>query len=308
MNMDIKPRLTVDIKPPLNMDIKPRVFERLSNLLGIELWVQEDYRLPFPFAGNKWVKLAGHYGEGTTGVTYITNGGVNSNHCRTLAIWAAFHGHPCHLVLHNDKDEDASLPLDFLQRLGATYTVVKSVEIADTIERIRNGLQGDGHLPVIVPGGGHASGSVIAYADYAAPVIASDSFDFIFHASGTGGTQAGICIANHEVDSAAQVVGISVARGTVRGTEVVQETIREASGLELSVDFRDEHVDGGYGPGGEKTYEAMKIAGSGGLVLDSTYTGKAFAGLLQSIRTGEIQPGAKVLFWHTGGSVLSMTA
>lgn len=300
--------MNAHIKPPLNMDIKPRFFERLSNFLGIELWVQEDYRLPFPFAGNKWVKLSGHYGEGTTGVVYITNGGVNSNHCRTLAIWAAFHGHPCHLVLHNDKDEDASLPLAFLSRLGATYTVVKSDEIANIIERIECGLQSDGHVPVIVPGGGHSSGSVIAYADYAAPVISSDGFDYIFHASGTGGTQAGISIANHEIGSEAQVVGISVARGADRGSAIVQDTIRQASGLELSVDFRDEHIDGGYGPGGEKTLEVLSIAGRGGLVLDSTYTGKAFAGLLHSIRTGEIHPGAKVLFWHTGGSVLSMTA
>lgn len=288
--------------------VKPRRYDRLSQTLGIDLWVQEEYLLPYPFAGNKWVKHIGEYGRGQSGAAYITNGGLNSNHCRTLAIWSAFHGHRCHLVLHNDNNEDASLPLAFLSRLGATYTVVTSTDIASSIEQIQREVRYDGYMPAIVPGGGHSAGGVIAYADYAAPVITSAKFDFIFHASGTGGTQAGISIANHEVGSEAQVVGVSVARSATRGKEVVQETIREASGLELDVDFRDEHVDGGYGAGAEKTAEALTIAGRGGLVLDPIYTGKAFAGLLHSIKTGEVDPGAKVLFWHTGGSVLSMTA
>lgn len=292
----------------MEWQVKPRRFERLSHFLGIDLWVQEDYLLPFPFAGNKWVKLIGHCGDGSAGAVYITNGGINSNHCRTLAIWSAFHGHRCHLVLHNDKNEDASLPLAFLRRLGATFTVVTSTEIASSIDQIQREVQDRGHTSVIVPGGGHSAGGVIAYADYAAPVIASEKFDFIFHASGTGGTQSGISIANHETGSEAHVVGVSVARAATRGKKVVQDTIREASGLELGVDFRDEHVDGGYGPGMENTLEAITIAGRGGLVLDPIYTGKAFAGLLHSIRTGEVHPGAKALFWHTGGSVLSMTA
>jgi D-cysteine desulfhydrase/L-cysteate sulfo-lyase len=31
------------------------------------------------------------------------------------------------------------------------------------------------------------------------------------------------------------------------------------------------------------------------------YTGKAFAGLLDYVRTGKIKPGSNVVFWHTGG-------
>src|SRR5699024_8237363 len=162
-------------------------------------------------------------------------------------------------------------------------TVVKSAEIADSIGRIHCKLQNEGHLPVIVPGGGHSSGSVIAYADYAAPVIGNADFDFIIHASGTGGTQAGISIANHDIGSEARVIGVSVARRSDRGKEVVQETIRDASGLELSVDFRDEHVDCGYGPGAEETSEAIAIAGRGWWVVLRTSRGKAFAGLLMPV-------------------------
>lgn len=38
-----------------------------------------------------------------------------------------------------------------------------------------------------------------------------------------------------------------------------------------------------------------------GLILDPTYTGKAFAALLDLVHDGEIEKGSKVLFWHTGG-------
>lgn len=290
----------------MEWQVKPRHYDRLSQTLAIDLWVQEEYLLPYPFAGNKWVKLIGEYGSGKSGAAYITNGGINSNHCRSLAIWSAYNGHRCHLVLHNDTNEDESLPLPLLSRLGATYTVVKSWDIAESISAIQSELQREGYDPVVVPGGGHSSKAVCAYSDYASEVLKDRDFDFIFHASGTGGTQAGLCIAKHNTGSTAQVVGISVARAASRGKEVIQKTIQEASGLELGVDFRDGHIDGGYGPGGVTTRNAMEIAGKGGLVLDSTYTGKAFAGLLHSIDTGEIPSGTRVLFWHTGGSMLPM--
>ena len=38
-----------------------------------------------------------------------------------------------------------------------------------------------------------------------------------------------------------------------------------------------------------------------GLLLDPVYTAKAFAGMLDWIETGKIEPGAPVIFLHTGG-------
>lgn len=288
----------------LERSVRPRRFDRLSETLGIDLWVQEEYCLPFPFAGNKWIKLVGHYGEGVEGGAYVSNGGINSNHCRSLALWSAFHGHRCHLVLHNDGGNRDSVALDLFRRLGASYSVVDSTEIADSISASVTALEGEGFDALVVPGGGHSSGSTRAYADYAKSVLNGTDFDMIFHASGTGGTQAGLCIACHEANVDTKVVGISVARASKRGMPVVQHSIRETIGLDLNVDFRDGYVDGGYGPGGAATREAVDTAMGAGLLLDTTYTGKAFAGLLDSLRAGEIEQNAKVLFWHTGGLYL----
>jgi D-cysteine desulfhydrase len=43
------------------------------------------------------------------------------------------------------------------------------------------------------------------------------------------------------------------------------------------------------------------LAREEGIVLDSTYTGKAFAGLVGLVAKGEIAQGSCVVFVHTGG-------
>jgi 1-aminocyclopropane-1-carboxylate deaminase/D-cysteine desulfhydrase-like pyridoxal-dependent ACC family enzyme len=40
-----------------------------------------------------------------------------------------------------------------------------------------------------------------------------------------------------------------------------------------------------------------------GILLDSTYTGKAAAGLIGMISEGRFEKNDNVLFWHTGGLV-----
>ena len=39
-----------------------------------------------------------------------------------------------------------------------------------------------------------------------------------------------------------------------------------------------------------------------GLFVDPVYTGKALAGLIDHIRTGKVEQGSNVVFWHTGGA------
>ena len=38
-----------------------------------------------------------------------------------------------------------------------------------------------------------------------------------------------------------------------------------------------------------------------GLVLDPIYTGRALAGLVGAVRDGEITPGERIVFLHSGG-------
>ena len=46
----------------------------------------------------------------------------------------------------------------------------------------------------------------------------------------------------------------------------------------------------------------LLLARTEGLFVDPVYTGKALAGLLADVRSGEIKKGENLLFWHTGGA------
>ena len=58
----------------------------------------------------------------------------------------------------------------------------------------------------------------------------------------------------------------------------------------------------GYGRPTEAMFEAVRlVAKTEGLILDPVYGGKAFAGLLATVRSGAYGAGASVLFVMTGG-------
>ena len=75
-----------------------------------------------------------------------------------------------------------------------------------------------------------------------------------------------------------------------------------------TLEAADFTVDRGYfAPGYEQPNEAATkairlLARTEGLLVDPVYTGKAFAGLLDHVRTGKVPQGSTVVFWHTGGA------
>ena len=82
----------------------------------------------------------------------------------------------------------------------------------------------------------------------------------------------------------------------------------ELLGLPSSVEPADvslierTYVGRGYAvPTSDGTAAIRRLARSEGLLLDPTYTGKAFAGLLDLHASGHFGAEEPVIFWHTGG-------
>lgn len=276
----------------------------LGRHLGVTLLAKRDDLLPFPLAGNKARKLRAEFNALSTEPDLIvTNGAVASNHCRTVAIMCAMRGMACHLVLHGDPDDDGtSASVRMLRDLGARYTIVSPGRISDAIAEVVRTSEGSGGVPHVLPGGCHTPAGAVAYRDAAHTVLDEQRPSWVIVASGTGATHGGIAAAAHARGDHAQVVGISVARTAERGVAAVSEAARWAGApTDLAIDFRDEHVDGGYGHYEQETLEAVSLGWRFGLPLDPTYTGKAFAGLLAMVGSGEISRDDRVLFWHTGG-------
>ena len=72
------------------------------------------------------------------GTVVVTNGGIDSNHCRTLAWLGARYGFPCHLVLHHEGGAEDRRALDMLRSLGASYSLVQPAEIPTEIAQVES--------------------------------------------------------------------------------------------------------------------------------------------------------------------------
>ena len=92
-----------------------------------------------------------------------------------------------------------------------------------------------------------------------------------------------------------------------RCAALATETLR-CLGSGETVGADEIRVDRGYfAPGYEQPNEAATeairlLARTEGLLVDPVYTGKAFAGLLDYVRSGKVAAGGTVVFWHTGGA------
>lgn len=297
---------------------------RLSIKFGIDLFVKRDDLLPISGGGNKYRKIKRILTspDATNTNALITTGGLQSNHARVTAIFAARHGWKCGLVLHGSEVNGLIGGNYLISKLtGAEIVVVYPDQIAESIEVMHQQFLNDGYNPYIIQGGGHCVYGALAYKEAIAELkeqCATINWfpDWIIFPSGTGTTQAGI---QSGIDSvkwdAVKVVGISVARVNPRGVNVVKESYQELCDYEGThsfldrVDFRDQWIAGGYEKADVKILDTIRLAGrTEGLILDSTYTGKAFTALIDMVESGEIDKGSRVLFWHTGGLLNMMSS
>ena len=245
----------------------------------------------------------------------VTYGSSSSNHCRIVANVAASRGIPCTIISPQEKSEE-TYNSKLIESFGAKVITVPVEEVHDTIEKTLDELKANGKKPYFIQGGGHGNIGTQAYVDCYEEIRAWEEehylhFDYIFFASGTATTQAGLVCGQLQHSDDRKIVGISIARPNPRGRDVVISSIKEYLGnkatdeqIDENTIFIDEYVNGGYGEKNSSvkntTNEAMKVYG---LPLDETYTGKAFYGMNEYLNKNNIKK-KNVLFIHTGGTPL----
>ena len=306
--------------------------ERLSQQLGVELYVKrDDFSGMSLFGGNKVRKLEFLLGDALAQGcdTVFTYGATQSNHamqtvtaCRRLGLTPILY-----LNTYVEPDADdirANMLLDHI--LGAEMHIVRSAPgetEADTEARCfalgrahAQRLEAEGSRCYDVPlGGASPVGSAAFVGGYLELKEQCDGMgidpDFVFMATGTGGTLAGLCAGRHLLGDRARVQAIAVSdkdKGyEARCAALATEALRYL-GSEETLGADDFHVDRGYfAPGYEQPNEAATeairlLARTEGLLADPVYTGKALAGLLGHVSSGQVAPGSTVVFWHTGGA------
>jgi D-cysteine desulfhydrase len=297
--------------------------DRLSEAWsGPRIWVKRDDLTGFGVSGNKIRKLEFHLAAARAAGagTVITCGALQSNHCRATALAGARVGLNVVLLLRTpDGEPPRRLEANhLLQRVaGATVRFITPDEwrhrnelMAEMADRSEAGI---GHRPWIIPEG--ASDALGMWAFVLAMQELDDQLyllggrcDGIWHAASSGGTTAGLGWGADRLGSTMPILAASVGERAVDLSSTIagiwHEAVAQAGGMMPTprLDVIDRYVGEGYG---RVTPDELAVQSEAtaltGLLFDPTYTGKAIYGLYREIALGRFEPGANVVFWHTGG-------
>ena len=283
-------------------------------------FIKRDDMLPFSFGGNKARKAAEFYKEIKDSPTDVvmTYGSNGSNHCRIIANMAAAMGLLCHIISPEQQQEGKTLyNTRLVTSFGAVIETCPVSMVAQTIENRKKAYLKEGKIPYFITGGGHGNPGTEGYVKAYREIQEFEQenvlyFDYIFHPSGTGTTQAGlVCGKLLSGDTKRKIVGISIAREQERGRGVVKDSIREYLGADFEKCYREEDLIftdayrlGGYGKYHEGVREIIRnVMKQEGIPMDTTYVGKAFWGMCRYVRENGIED-KNILFIHTGGTPL----
>jgi L-cysteate sulfo-lyase len=309
---------------PTPLESLPRLSAHLG---GPAILVKRDDATGLAFGGNKTRKLEFVLGEALAAGadTVITTGSVQSNHCRQTAAAAARLGLGCHLVLQREVARDDAryerTGNALLDRLAGAelHPVGRDADRDATMAALAEELRAAGLRPAVIPVGAStpvgAHGYVVAGLEILAQAEAlGRPLDAIVHASGSGGTQAGLLVAMAGVHGGVPVLGISDGEPRAALEAVVGDLAERTAallgvpnaamaGLADRVEVLDEYFGDAYGQPTAGMVEAIRLcARLEGLFLDPVYSGKAMAGLIDQIRQGRWSRSQTVVFVHTGGT------
>ncbi len=281
---------------------------------GCNIYIKRDDLIGFSFGGNK-VRIAAEYIKDMKSKgcdCMIAYGSTRSNMCRVAANMCSSENIPCYVVTalsegEQIKDTFNSLMVD---SFGARIRYCKKDNVAATIEALISELKEAGYNPYYIFGDiygkGNEATAAHAYEEAYKEILDFEkqqgiSFDRIFHASGTGMTQGGLIRGQRKYGGAAKITGISISREKETGTKAVAGYAAE--GIE-KIDFNDEYRLGGYALYDSEIENVIQdMMRYNGIPMDTTYTGKAFCGMLKWLKKYG-KAGENVLFIHTGGTPL----
>lgn len=320
-------RAVLNSLPKVEIGFYPTPLHRLDTLsekLGVEIYLKREDMSGFsPFGGNKIRKLGHLMGDALArGSEYaFTFGATQSNHVMQTVTACRKCGVKPVVFLNSVVEPDkaglrANLLLDTI--LGAEVHIVPTVEDAKmAAEKRAAELEKEGNTCYIIPPGGSSEVGAAGFADCFVEMAEQleqkkIEADYLFHATGSGGTLAGLyagkMLLAHPMEIVSFTVGPKDETYLPMLMELIQQTFSRI-GLKEKVTEADLHIDANYYlPGYEMPNEAATaaiklLAETEGIFLDPVYTGKAFAGMLDYIRTGKVKEGSRVVFLHTGGAI-----
>ncbi|MCD8098690.1 MAG: D-cysteine desulfhydrase family protein [Lachnospiraceae bacterium] len=306
--------------------------ERLSESLGVNLYIKrEDFSGQSLFGGNKIRKLEYLLGDAKRqGAEYVfTYGATQSNHamqtaeaCRKAGLKPVLY--LLAIVEPDEKELRGNLLLDRI--FGAEIHIIRQEDgetEAEANDRMfalarqqMEELKRNGHACYDIPKGGASpigtTGFIGGFAELTQQLTQQEIHaDYLFHATGTGGTMAGLVAGRRLLNSDMKIISIDVTchdESYVPAKTALGNEALAWLGAQQRLTEEDFCVDPGYYlPGYEQPNEGgteaiRMMAEQEGILLDPVYSGKGFAGLVDYVRTGKALQGSNVVFLHTGGA------
>lgn len=295
--------------------------KRLSAALdGPAIWFKRDDLTGFGLGGNKIRKLEFLAADALAqeADTLVTGAGPQSNHVRATMAVAAFLGLRGVAVFHGSRPSETQGNLLLGELLGAEIIFTNDPDRSQLDNHIiaeGERLKAAGRKPYLIGRGGASALGSVGYVAASLEMLSQLlelhlQPDYLFCATGSCGTQAGLLVGTKWLQSDYHLCGISVSRQRPECLVRIETLARETAALlglelDLSADeivVYDDYIGQGYGIPSPEGIEAIRlVAGTEGIFLDPVYSGKAMAGLIDLIRQGKLGRDKTVLFLHTGG-------
>lgn len=290
---------------------------RLSRMLGAQIHCKRDDLTGFGFGGNKIRKLEYLLAEATRlGATALVTCGSNqSNWCCMTAVAGAVLGMEVYLVLGGPVPDVDTGNIRLARLAGAKISHIDTADDAvleSACEDLEKSLRARGKQPYRMIMGGSTGLGALGYINAMLEIMAFEEangirFSRIIHATGSGGTQAGLVAGSLLRGWQGEIIGMAVSRQRSAQEEKVRKVLAqmlpEEAVQRAKVIVEDGFVGGGYRQKTDACLEALDIfARVEGIFLDEVYTGKAAAGLIEYCRSGRLGRDENVLFLHTGGT------
>ena len=287
-----------------------------------ELWLKNDGLSHATYGGNKVRKAERLVAEAVRrgAKRVLSFGAAGSHHLLTLALFARAAGlQSAAIVFPQPYTEHVRDTLRAALGLGLDlHPAQHPALIPSLLARVLR--RGD---YLIGPGGSNAIGTR-AYADaideLAQQIEAGElkAPDLIVVPVGSGGTCGGLAAGIVRRGLPWRVLGVQVIGGfgpRVAARYLARETLRRIGGagrvaeLDTRLGFDPTQVGPGYGAASAAGVRATAVGSELGLVLDQTYTAKAFACVLETLAaaasaaSSPIGRPQRILYWHTLSAV-----
>ena len=314
------PRLASLPHVPLVQETPVERLSQASAETGADLWVKRDDLSADLYGGNKVRKLERLIGDARRQDcdVLVTTGAYGSHHSLATALFGRKWGFDVHLLLvpqpithHVEENLRADLAVG-----AEVHQVARPALLPAQLATHIAWLKLRGRRPYRIPHGGSSPLGAVGYVEAGLELAGQiDRGEMpeptaIHVALGSGGTAAGLAVGLAAAGLYVPIVATRVTPRAVCNQWIVTHLVKRIVDLLREVDHTfpdvargaikaiqiDSSLYGrGYGVESADGNEAIRRAAEDGLVLDPTYTGKAFAGFLRDAR----ESGGTRLYWHT---------